>query len=461
MNEISSEFRELEERQEDAVTTTRTRVSVIGLGNLGSAMAGALLRGGSDVTVWNRTPGRIDPLVEQGAVASSTLEEALKSAEVVIFALPTYAVIDHVFDTAIESGWLAGRAVVNIGTGDAAQARVARDKFVAGGAEYLDGDCGSYPSAIGGERSLIIYSGPRELFDRLNDGVIVPLGTDGAWVGEDIGAANSLYMATTAFFLTSVVAFFEGAAHADHHDISANAYANYSAKYLDTVRELITSSAPLMEAHNHAGIGQAALEAYLDASRTVEADAEGAGARTDLLSVTTRSFEAGVRAGHGASEVSVLFELLRDRSMHDAGASRKKRFGRQMEALGRGDVDGVLEHFSDDVQYVEMNDVENPVRGKDAIRDWITTFLATFADLDVRIMSMTSEGDRLVAEVEINATYTGDDFGLDAKGRAVVLRLSLVDMFDADGLIVQERAYSDPAQVATQLTGTLVDRPAS
>jgi 3-hydroxyisobutyrate dehydrogenase-like beta-hydroxyacid dehydrogenase/ketosteroid isomerase-like protein len=439
-------------------STTRTRVSVIGLGNLGTALARALLGGGCDVIVWNRTPGRTGTLVDEGATAAPTLRDALEHAEVVVFALPSYEVVDELLGDPIAKGWLKGRAVVNITTGDAAQARAIRDRLVAGGAEYLDGDCGSYPSAIGTDDSLIIYSGPRDLFDRLTESIIEPLGRDGAWVGEDIGAANSLYMATTAFFLNSVVAYFEGAAHADHHDISVQAYADYSVKYLDTVVDLIKSSTPLMRSHDHTGIGQAALAGYLQAAHTVEADAVRAGAPTDLLSVTTRSFEVGMAEGHADSEVSVLFELLRSRSV---AADRKERFRDQMRALGRGDIDGVLALFSDDAHYIDMNDERNPLIGKPALREWLIAFTATFGDLEVAVTSVVSEEDRLAAEIEIGAFYTGDEFGPDAKGRPVVLRLSLVQTFGADGLITQERAYSDPGALANQVSSALAGRSAS
>jgi 3-hydroxyisobutyrate dehydrogenase-like beta-hydroxyacid dehydrogenase len=42
-------------------------VTVIGLGPMGRAMAGALMRAGHPVTVWNRTPRRADELVAEGA----------------------------------------------------------------------------------------------------------------------------------------------------------------------------------------------------------------------------------------------------------------------------------------------------------------------------------------------------------------------------------------------------------
>ena len=56
------------------------KVGVIGLGNMGSGMAANLLKGGHEVTVYNRTPGKAQALVGQGArnaaVRSGTPAEA-------------------------------------------------------------------------------------------------------------------------------------------------------------------------------------------------------------------------------------------------------------------------------------------------------------------------------------------------------------------------------------------------
>jgi 3-hydroxyisobutyrate dehydrogenase-like beta-hydroxyacid dehydrogenase len=55
----------------------RTRVGFIGLGQMGSAMAGRLLESGYDVTVWSRTPHHGDELVERGATRADTPEDAI------------------------------------------------------------------------------------------------------------------------------------------------------------------------------------------------------------------------------------------------------------------------------------------------------------------------------------------------------------------------------------------------
>ena len=45
------------------------QIGFIGLGIMGSGMAGNLLDKGHNVVVWNRTPSRLEPLVAAGALS--------------------------------------------------------------------------------------------------------------------------------------------------------------------------------------------------------------------------------------------------------------------------------------------------------------------------------------------------------------------------------------------------------
>src|SRR3569623_1144785 len=60
------------------------RVAVLGMGAMGSRMAISLLKAGHSVTVWNRTPDRAKPLVEQGASTAASPRDAAKGADVVL-----------------------------------------------------------------------------------------------------------------------------------------------------------------------------------------------------------------------------------------------------------------------------------------------------------------------------------------------------------------------------------------
>jgi 3-hydroxyisobutyrate dehydrogenase-like beta-hydroxyacid dehydrogenase len=61
-----------------------TRITFIGVGGMGGRMARRLLDAGHELTVWNRTPAKAEPLVEAGATAATTPAEAARRAEVVI-----------------------------------------------------------------------------------------------------------------------------------------------------------------------------------------------------------------------------------------------------------------------------------------------------------------------------------------------------------------------------------------
>lgn len=58
------------------------KIGFLGLGNMGQAIAGNLLKGGHELRVWNRSPNAAQPLVEQGAIAVSEPGQAF-AADVV------------------------------------------------------------------------------------------------------------------------------------------------------------------------------------------------------------------------------------------------------------------------------------------------------------------------------------------------------------------------------------------
>lgn len=77
------------------------RVSVIGLGAMGTGMATSTLRAGLATTVWNRTPERCEPLRDQGAEVATTAEEAVAGAEVVVVSLFDEASVQEVLEQAL------------------------------------------------------------------------------------------------------------------------------------------------------------------------------------------------------------------------------------------------------------------------------------------------------------------------------------------------------------------------
>src|SRR6516164_6093835 len=59
------------------------KVGFIGLGQMGAAMAASLLRAGHEVTVYNRTPGKAQALVDRGAHLAARVADACQGDAVI------------------------------------------------------------------------------------------------------------------------------------------------------------------------------------------------------------------------------------------------------------------------------------------------------------------------------------------------------------------------------------------
>jgi hypothetical protein len=71
------------------------KVAIIGAGNVGSALAGALTRAGHDVAVSANNPAHAERVAtDTGAHAAPSASQSVESADVVILAVPTGAVLE-------------------------------------------------------------------------------------------------------------------------------------------------------------------------------------------------------------------------------------------------------------------------------------------------------------------------------------------------------------------------------
>lgn len=76
--------RELEGRARVVRSDNKNGVSIISLGVMGSALARALLSNGHRVTVLNRTSGKAEPLVRDGAVLAPGVASAVSASPIVL-----------------------------------------------------------------------------------------------------------------------------------------------------------------------------------------------------------------------------------------------------------------------------------------------------------------------------------------------------------------------------------------
>lgn len=136
-------------------------VAFLGLGAMGSRMAGRLLTAGYSVTVWNRTPDRAGPLIARGARASKTPKAAAEGADAVVSMLRDDAAGQAVWldrQSGALTGMAAGALAVECSTVTPSWARRLAAACADNDISFADAPlAGSRPQAEAGQ--LIFFAG--------------------------------------------------------------------------------------------------------------------------------------------------------------------------------------------------------------------------------------------------------------------------------------------------------------
>ncbi|MFF7727499.1 NAD(P)-dependent oxidoreductase [Streptomyces sp. NPDC008001] len=287
--------------------TGERAVTVIGLGPMGQAMAGAYLDAGYEVTVWNRTAAKADALVARGAHRAATPGAALAANELVVLSLTDhdalYAILDPVADA------LAGRVLVNLSSDTPERAREAAAWAAGHGAEYLTGGVQCPPSGIGAAGSSTFYSGPKEVFEAHAAALKVLTGAD--YRGTDPGLAALYYQIQMDMFWTAMLSYLHATAITAANGITAQEFLPYAQSTMASLPDFLAFYAPRIDAGTHDGdvdklaMGVASVEHVLHT-------AESSGVGTALPAAVLDVFRRGMERGHGGDSFTSLLEVFHE-----------------------------------------------------------------------------------------------------------------------------------------------------
>lgn len=170
------------------------RIAYLGMGIMGGGMAANLIRAGHALSVWNRTPGRCDPLAALGAKVAASPAEAVQGAEIVMYCLSDDAAVEDLVwgSYRLIDALQAGQIVIDMTTLHPETSRREAAGFAARGVRFLDAPVfGSRNEAAKGGL-WIVCGGPRELYDEMLP-VLDPLSETTHYMGENgMGASMKL-----------------------------------------------------------------------------------------------------------------------------------------------------------------------------------------------------------------------------------------------------------------------------
>ncbi|GHG47932.1 NAD(P)-dependent oxidoreductase [Streptomyces griseocarneus] len=287
-----------------------TDVTVLGLGPMGSALAGAFVAAGHRTTVWNRTPGKAEALVRRGAVEAESAGEALGASPLTVVSLSTYEAVRDVLRPV--AGELAGRALVNLTSGPPVCAREMDAWAGQAGAHYLDGVVMTTPSGIGSRDFLQLYAGSATAFERHRE-TLAALG-DATYVGTDT-ALSSVYdttllcqmWSTLTGWLHSVVLI---GAEGPGGNVTAAEYTEVANRWMDTVRFFMSTYAAQVDSGEYPS-GDFPLDLHRSTMEILTHASELRGADTGMPKLFRALTERAIAAGHGNDSYARLVEFVR------------------------------------------------------------------------------------------------------------------------------------------------------
>ncbi|OEJ25622.1 6-phosphogluconate dehydrogenase [Streptomyces agglomeratus] len=285
----------------------REDVTVLGLGQMGTALADALLAAGHNTTVWNRTPAKAGPLVARGATLAATPGEAVSAAGLVLVCVLDYDAVRALLEPV--TGSLAGRTVVNLTSGSPEQARETAAWAAGHGFGYLDGAIMSTPPGVGSPASMFLYSGSPAAF-AVHRETLAALG-EPVDLGEDPGVAALYDVALLGVMWATLSGWLHATALAGADGVAATAFTPVAVRWLTgAVTGFMGAYAEQVDAGHYPG-DDATLDVHRAAIGHLVHAGRDRGIDGRLPELSQALIERAVVGGNGSDSYARLVELFR------------------------------------------------------------------------------------------------------------------------------------------------------
>lgn len=144
------------------------KIGFIGLGIMGKPMCRNLMKAGYDLTVYNRSRGKVDEMVAEGAVGAGSPKEVAEQTDIIITIVTDTPDVEQVVlgENGILEGAREGQVVIDMSTISPSVTQEIASRLNAKGVEMLDAPVsGGDKGAIEGTLSIMV-GGKEAVFNR-------------------------------------------------------------------------------------------------------------------------------------------------------------------------------------------------------------------------------------------------------------------------------------------------------
>ena len=195
------------------------KIAFLGLGNLGTPIAESLIKAGYELTVWNRTVSKAEPLVKLGAKAVDNAIDAVETGGIVISVLADDSVVEEVFNMELVEKLGKGGLHISMSTISPETSRQLSQIHDWYEATYIAAPIFARPEAVVAGVGNIAISGKaaaKEIATPILQGFVKGIYD----FGEDPGAANVVKLAGNFMIAASLEMMGEAFTMAEKNGIS-------------------------------------------------------------------------------------------------------------------------------------------------------------------------------------------------------------------------------------------------
>jgi 3-hydroxyisobutyrate dehydrogenase-like beta-hydroxyacid dehydrogenase len=181
------------------------KIAIVGLGSMGSAIAGSLLAQGHELCVYNRTRERAEPLRARGARVANSAAEAARATEVVFSMLADDAAVEGATfgEAGILTGLDSGAVHVSSSTISVALSQRLADAHAHAQRGYVAAPVFGRPEAAAAKQLWVLAAGPKASIDQVLP-ALEAIGRGVTRLGDSAPAANVVKL-TGNFLIASML----------------------------------------------------------------------------------------------------------------------------------------------------------------------------------------------------------------------------------------------------------------
>lgn len=187
----------------------------IGLGDMGQSIVPRLLKGGHQVTGWNRTAAKAEPLLDIGMKWADSPRQVAAASDVVFSIVTDSAAVESVAlgEDGVVSGLSSDGVYLDMSTIDPEVSRSIASEFAGRGLTMLDAPLSGSPITLEQGKASTMVGGDRAAFDKVEP-VLQEIGSKVSYIGES-GSALQMKVAINLALIVEMVVFCEAVALAE------------------------------------------------------------------------------------------------------------------------------------------------------------------------------------------------------------------------------------------------------